>query len=168
MFLHCCCQLGVLCCSSESTQACFRCVVAQVFRARIGSMRKGLKSRVHFIFQDAPFHVSTSNMLRCPCSTRLSSGSLQPESNTWGGTLWLLPVLSAAVLTSSPASSVSFFFKQQQYAIWHVSHVVIVWIDGDACALLALLPEGPTHTSGGGFCTLELCWVWGAARCSTT
>jgi hypothetical protein len=36
------------------------CCPLQVFRSRVGSMRKGLKSRVHFEFQDAPFHVSNS------------------------------------------------------------------------------------------------------------
>lgn len=32
-----------------------------MFKAKVGSMRKGLKSRVHFVFQDAPFHVSSSS-----------------------------------------------------------------------------------------------------------
>jgi hypothetical protein len=34
-------------------------VVMQMFKSRVGSMRKGLKSRAHFLFQDAPFHVSS-------------------------------------------------------------------------------------------------------------
>jgi hypothetical protein len=32
-------------------------LLLQILRMRIGSMRKGLKSRVHFQFHDAPFHV---------------------------------------------------------------------------------------------------------------
>lgn len=33
---------------------------AAVFRSKVGSMRKGLKSRVHFVFQDAPFHAAST------------------------------------------------------------------------------------------------------------
>eukprot|EP00879_Flechtneria_rotunda_P030937 GHRR01033694.1.p1 GENE.GHRR01033694.1~~GHRR01033694.1.p1 ORF type:complete len:233 (+),score=40.02 GHRR01033694.1:1498-2196(+) len=33
---------------------------SDVFRMRTGSLRKSLKSRVHFIFQDAPFHAAST------------------------------------------------------------------------------------------------------------
>eukprot|EP00775_Hariotina_reticulata_P006901 gene6901-7117_t len=33
---------------------------SDIFRMRIGSMRKGLKSRVEFCFQDAPFHAAST------------------------------------------------------------------------------------------------------------
>jgi hypothetical protein len=37
-------------------------VAMQGFKSRVGSMRKGLKSRARFLFQDAPFHVSNKRL----------------------------------------------------------------------------------------------------------
>ena len=35
---------------------------AQVFKSRIGSLRKGLKSRVEFVFMDAPYSVEAADV----------------------------------------------------------------------------------------------------------